>query len=102
MSSPCVVGVTQEVVFRQVPFCELCYMTMRSPCICYALSVAMSLCAPTASMGARACVGGFGAPCPVGWVDMGDKICSAPASYKGGCLSLVRMWDDEFRREFGA
>ena len=32
---------------------------------------------------------------------MGDHVCSAPSGYDGGCLRLVRMWDDDFKREFG-
>ena len=52
--------------------------------------------------GARICSHGSSlSPCPVGWDDKGNKICSAPSSYDGPCLSLVRMWDEEFKSDFG-
>ena len=59
-------------------------------------------CAPSMSRGSKICSHGLNlSPCPIGWADLGDKICSAPSSYGGGCLSLVRMWDDDFKRDFG-
>ena len=41
-------------------------------------------------------------PCPIGWVHLGDDLCESPPLYDGGCLNLVRMWDIDFKRDFGS
>jgi hypothetical protein len=67
-----------------------------------ALSVVVLCSASSACVGARACSPDYSlSSCPVGWADLGDNVCSGPSSYDGGCLRLVRMWDDDFKREFG-
>ena len=92
--------------------CSIVFLIL--PCRCFSFgslpmpsayptfaSVALLLfCASSTCRGARICSQGS-SPCPVGWADLGDKICSAPSGYGGGCLSLVRMWDDEFKQDFG-
>lgn len=83
--------------FRTVRSWPMCTSLKR-----VALSVVVLCSASSACVGARACSPDYSlSSCPVGWADLGDNVCSGPSSYDGGCLRLVRMWDDDFKREFG-
>ena len=75
---------------------------MQSAHLAFMFVALLLFCAPCSCRGIRICSHGLDlSPCPIGWADLGDKICSAPSSYGGGCLNLVRMWDDEFKWDFG-
>lgn len=48
------------------------------------------------------CEPDLGVPCPLGWQHEGDGICRAPIGYTGTCANRVKMFDDQYKRDFAA